>query len=79
MKKILRKIALMCSVLLIASVIFIFAATITALKICYSNDYLLEMVGVVPEKTYQSTVVNGDLKLKYPVATPSNREHSGQS
>jgi hypothetical protein len=54
MKKVFRKIAFMCAVLAMGSAILILAATITIMKICYSDDYLLELVGVNPKVTYQS-------------------------
>ncbi len=57
MKKILRKIVFICTVLVMGSAIFIFATTIFAIKICYSNDYLLDIVGVTPKVTYQISVI----------------------
>lgn len=57
MKRILRKIAFMCAVLVMASVMFIFAATLAAMRICYSNEYLLELIGVNPEPTHQEFVI----------------------
>ena len=57
MKKILRKIVFICAVLVMGSAIFIFATTIFAIKICYSNDYLLDIIGVTPKATYQTSVI----------------------
>ena len=57
MKKILRKIVFTCAVLVMGSAISIFATTIFAMKICYSNDYLLDIVGVTPKATNQTSVI----------------------
>ena len=57
MKKILRKIVFICAVLVMGSAISIFATTIFAMKICYSNDYFLDIVGVTPNTTYQTSVI----------------------
>ena len=54
MKKIFRKIVFVCAVLVMGSVIFITATTIFAMKICYSNDYLLDIIGLTPKASYQT-------------------------
>jgi hypothetical protein len=54
MKKIFRKIVFVCAVLAMGSVIFITAATIFAMKICYSNDYLYDIIGLTPKASYQT-------------------------
>jgi hypothetical protein len=38
------------------SVIFVATTTIFAMKIFYSNDYLLDIIGLMPEASYQTAV-----------------------
>ena len=56
MKKILRKIVFMCSVVVMGSIIFVTATSIFVMKTFYSNDYLLDIIGLMPKASYQTTV-----------------------
>lgn len=56
MKKILRKIVFMCSVVVMGSIIFVTATSIFVMKTFYSNDYLLDIIGLMPEASYQTAV-----------------------
>jgi hypothetical protein len=56
MKKILRKIVFVCAVLFMGSVIFVTATSIFVMKTFYSNDYLLDILGLMPKASYQTTV-----------------------
>ena len=58
MKKISRKIVVECAVLAMGSVIFVTATTIFAMKICYSNDYLLDIIGLTPKASYQTSAIH---------------------
>ena len=57
MKKILRKIIFMCSVLVVGSVIFITATSIFVMKTFYTNDYLLGIIGLNPKASYQTSTI----------------------
>ena len=54
MKKIFRKIFFVCAVLAMGSVIFVTATTIFAMKIFYSNDYVVDIIGLMPKASYQT-------------------------
>ena len=58
MKRVLRKIVFICSVLVMGTAIFIFATTIFAMKTFYTNDYLLDIIGLTPKASYQTSAIH---------------------
>lgn len=58
MKKILRKIVFMCSVVVMGSIIFVTATSIFVMKTFYSNDYLLDIIGLTPKASYQTSYIH---------------------